>query len=172
MSSVHQEETAVILIKDTCSLANHLSAISDVCAIPVCCLPLNSWWPLPFYFLQINTQPAFLLNAWGLLISMESTVSVVFLSRSTRLPGAGFSDHQVQSWIWHDVSLIPFLSKLCSCGHWGCSPAFLLFQKQELCGSSAVQDAVMPLVSIHMDSIVAAAHLINVDIKHCLVIQA
>lgn len=44
-----------------------------------------------------NKQPTFLLQAWGVLISMGSVVSVVFLSQATRLASVGFSDRQVQS---------------------------------------------------------------------------
>lgn len=51
----HLQETTVIQIKDTCSLANHLSVIPAAWSILVCCLQLNLWWTLPFYFLQIKT---------------------------------------------------------------------------------------------------------------------
>lgn len=135
-SHVHQQETPVIQLKDTCSLANHLSVISDAWAILFSCLQLNLWQPLPFYFLRIKTQPPFLLKAWGLLILAESTVSFVFLSQSTKLPSVGFSGNQVQScltgtmWPWFLSSLSSVVVSIRAV-----SQLFFLFQKekQDLC---------------------------------------
>lgn len=69
---------------------------------------------------------------------------------------------------WHDVTLIPFLSELCGCVQPGLFPSFFPVSEGEAgaaCGSSVVQDAVMSLVSTHVDFIGATGNLITVDIK-------